>query len=116
MLAPTPLTGAADLVIAPGDRTEAAVVVSADPGQVSGPQHLMFPGLFNECWLDVNGRLVAHRGFSEPWWRNDYRFEWDVDVGGKLAAGKNTLTLRGHCPYHFGGMFFRPFLHREVKK
>jgi hypothetical protein len=83
--------------------------------QTEGPIHLMFPGLFNECWLYVNGQLIGYRDFSEPWWRNDYRFEWDVDLTGKLTAGKNTITLRGYCPHHFGGIFRRPFLYRKIK-
>ncbi len=79
--------------------------------QIEGPLHLMFPGLFNECWIYLNGELVKYRSFPEPWWRNDYKFECDVDVKGKLKAGKNTITLRGYNPHHFGGMFRRPFLY-----
>ena len=80
--------------------------------QVKGSVHLMFPGLFNECWLYINGQLIAHRKYSEPWWRNDYAFQWDLDVTGKLRPGENTITLRGNCPHHFGGMFRRPFFYR----
>jgi hypothetical protein len=77
--------------------------------------HLMFPGLFNECWLYVNGVLVAHRPYREPWWRgNDYRFQWDVDLSGKLQPGHNLVTLRGVTFHHFGGMFRRPFLYEPV--
>jgi hypothetical protein len=74
--------------------------------------HLMFPGLFNDAWLYVNGVLVAHRGYKEPWWRTDYRFTWDVDVGPHLRKGRNLVTLRGFNPHHFGGMFRRPFIYR----
>jgi hypothetical protein len=76
--------------------------------------HVRFPGIFNECWLYVNGRLVAHRTYREPWWLTDYRFEWDVDLTGHLKAGANTLAVRLHNPHHFGGMFRRPFLYRPV--
>jgi hypothetical protein len=31
--------------------------------QTRGKVHLRFPGLFNECWLYVNGEQVAHREF-----------------------------------------------------
>ncbi|NNU43655.1 DUF4838 domain-containing protein [Ramlibacter montanisoli] len=58
------------------------------PSQAAGNLHLMFPGLFNECWLYVNGTLVAHRPVREPWWLTDYRFEWDVDLTGKLPPGR----------------------------
>ena len=75
--------------------------------------HLMFPGLFNECWLYVNGVLVAHRPFLERWWNTDYRFEWDVDLSGTLKTGSNLISLRGWNPHHFGGMFRRPFLYRQ---
>ena len=77
---------------------------------------LMFPGLFNECWLYLNGELIAHRDFPEPWWRNDYKFEWDVNLAGKLKPGTNLIALRGFNPHHFGGMFRRPFLYRPLGK
>jgi hypothetical protein len=78
----------------------------------AGALRLMLPGLFNECWLYVNGKLVDHRPVREPWWRTDYRFEWDVDLQGRLQPGRNVITLRGFNPHHFGGMFRRPFLYR----
>lgn len=86
-----------------------------DPRQADGNLHLMFPGLFNESWLYVNGTLVAHRPVKEPWWRTDYRFEWDVDLTKQLKPGKNLVTLRGFNPHHFGGMFRRPFLYRTAR-
>ena len=80
--------------------------------QSRGAVHLRFPGLFNECWLYVNGKQIAHRPMKGVWWMNDYRFEWDVDLSGKLKAGANTIVLRIYNPHHFGGMFRRPFLYR----
>ncbi|PSJ37642.1 DUF4838 domain-containing protein [Allosphingosinicella deserti] len=74
--------------------------------------HLLFPGLFNEAWLFVNGALVGHRPYIEPWWHGDYGFEWDVDVAGQLRPGRNLVELIGFNPHHFGGMFRRPFLYR----
>jgi hypothetical protein len=79
---------------------------------VKGKVHLRFPGLFNECWFYVNGYLVKHRPQNPVWWFNDYKFEWDIDLTGKLQPGKNNLTLRLHNPHHFGGIFRRPFLYR----
>ncbi|MDP7277359.1 MAG: DUF4838 domain-containing protein [Planctomycetaceae bacterium] len=84
--------------------------------QAAGAVHLRFPGLFNESWLYVNGREVAYRKQGKLWWRNDYRFEWDVELAGKMKAGKNEIALRGHCEHHFGGMFRRPFLYRKTGK
>jgi hypothetical protein len=84
--------------------------------QVARNPHLMFPGLFNECWLYVNGQEVAHRQQGSLWWLNDYAFEWDVDLSGKLKAGQNTIALRANCAHHFGGMFRRPFLYAPAKK
>jgi hypothetical protein len=81
---------------------------------VAGNVHLMFPGLFNEAWLYVNGELVAHREYREPWWGTNYKFEWDVDLAGKLRPGKNLITLRGLTLHHFGGMFRRPFVYRAT--
>lgn len=90
------------------------VELTAD--QLKGQVHLMFPGLFNECRLYVNGREVGHREQGKLWWLNNYAFEWDVDLSGKLKAGKNTLALRCNCEHHFGGMFRRPFLYAAKGK
>jgi hypothetical protein len=79
--------------------------------QIAGNVHLRFPGIFNECWLYVNGVELAHLPFKLLWWRNDYRFEWDADVTVMLRSGKNTITVRMDNPHHFGGMFRRPFLY-----
>ena len=93
-------------------RTE--LPLKSEQGQ--GNVHLRFPGLFNECWLYVNGALVAHRSQDVIWWLNDYKFEWDVDLTGKLRAGTNTLTVRLNNPHQFGGLFRRPFLYRPNGK
>lgn len=85
--------------------------VELSPPQAQQKLRLMFPGLFNECWLYVNGQEVAHRPQHVLWWMNDYRFFWDVDLAGKLKPGKNTIALRFHNPHHMGGMFRRPFLY-----
>ncbi len=84
--------------------------------QASGKVHLLFPGLFNECWLYVNGSLVDHRPFPGLWWSSDYKFEWDVDLTGHVKPGKNSITLRINNPHHFGGMFRRPFLYEPTGK
>lgn len=89
-------------------RTE--IELTAD--QAKGPLHIRFPGIFNETYVYVNGDQVAHRdGYKVSWWHNDYRFEMDVDTGGKLKAGKNIITVQCINPHHFGGMFRRPFLY-----
>ncbi len=87
------------------------VKLSAD--QTKGMVHLRFPGLFNACRLYLNGKEIAQRKQGKMWWLNDYRFEWDVDLTGKLQSGVNTLTLYCDCEHHFGGMFRRPFLYRK---
>lgn len=91
-------------------RTE--VELTAD--QAKDKVRLMFPGLFNECWLYVNGVEVAHREQGKLWWLNDYAFQWDVDLAGKLKSGKNLIALRCNCEHHFGGMFRRPFLYAST--
>jgi hypothetical protein len=77
--------------------------------------HIMFPGLFSETWLYVNGTLVAHRVVNPVWWYNNYAFEWDVDISEHLKAGKNDITIRVNNPHHFGGMFRRAFLYQPVE-
>jgi len=84
--------------------------------EAGGPIHIRFPGLFNECWLYANGVLVAHREQHVLWWNNDYRFEWDVDLTGKVRVGENTIALRIFNPHHMGGMFRRPFLYAPLTK
>jgi hypothetical protein len=86
--------------------------IELTPEQAQGDVRLHFPGLFNECWLHLNGEEVAHREFKGVWWMNDYRFEWDVPLAGKLKAGKNLIALRINNPHHMGGMFRRPFIYR----
>ena len=86
--------------------------IELTPAQVSNTPHLRFPGLFNECWLYINGKEVAYRKHGKMWWRNDYRYEWDVDLSGKLNPGTNSITLRCNCEHHFGGIFRRPFLYQ----
>jgi len=88
--------------------------VDLDAEELQGAVHLRFPGVFGECWLYVNGEEAAHREQQKLWWRNDYRFEWDVDLTAKLTAGKSTLTLRSSCEHHLGGLFRRPFLYRRL--
>jgi len=83
--------------------------------QTQGAPHLRFPGLFNECWLYVNGQQVAHRKQGKLWWLNDYRFEWDVELTGMLKPGVNKIALRCHCEHHLGGIFRRPFLYRAMR-
>lgn len=90
--------------------------VKIDAKQAKENLHIRFPGVFNECWLYVNGYLVGHREQKAMWWNNDYRFEWDVDLSGALRAGDNTLTLRIHNPHHFGGIFRRPFVYAAADK
>jgi hypothetical protein len=90
--------------------------IELKPPDVAGKVHLRFPGLFNECWLYANGSLVAHREHKAIWWYADYKFEWDVDLTGKLRPGTNTLAVRLYNPHHFGGLFRRPFLYRPGAK
>ncbi len=88
--------------------------IELNDSDVAGAVHLRFPGIFNECWLYLDGQEVAHRPMKGLWWLNDYRFEWDVDLVGKLKPGRNRITLRMYNPHHFGGMFRRPFLYRAT--
>ena len=91
-------------------RTE--IDIPAD--KIGGNLQLMFPGLFNECWLYINGEKVAYRdNYNAVWWYNAYEFEWDVDLTGKLKSGKNTIALRINNPHHMGGMFRRPFVYAK---
>ena len=88
--------------------------IELNASQLKGNVHVMFPGLFNECTLYVNGKEVGTRTQNVMWWYNSYSFEWDVDLSAHLKAGENTITLKANNPHHFGGMFRRPFLYQPV--
>jgi len=83
--------------------------------QASGAPHIMFPGLFNQCTLYLNGEEIAQRKYNELWWMNDYRFEWDVALGSHVRSGGNSLGLLCRNIHHMGGMFRRPFLYEPVR-
>ena len=85
--------------------------VTIDEATAGKTVHLRFPGLFNECWLYVNGYLVKYRPQKHMWWNNSYAFEWDVDLSEHLQPGTNTIALRINNVHHMGGMFRRPFLY-----
>ncbi len=80
--------------------------------ETKGKLRLHFPGIFNDCWIYVNGELVGQRSQETLWWRNDYRFQWDINLEGKLHTGKNVIAVCCHCQHHYGGIFRRPFLYR----
>ncbi len=82
--------------------------------QTAGPVHVVFPGMFNTCWIYVNGDLVHYRKFSDIWWLSDYRFQLDVDLTGKLKEGANDITIRFSNPHHMGGLFRRAFLYQPT--
>ena len=80
---------------------------------VQGQIHLMFPGIFNESWLYINGKLVEWRKQKPLWWQNDYSFQWDVDLEGKLEPGVNSVFVRTRINQNPSGIFRRPFLYRK---
>ena len=66
------------------------------------------------AFVFLTGEEVAYRKQGKLWWLNDYRYEWDVDLTGKLKPGKNVIALRCNCEHHLGGMFRRPFLYQRI--
>ena len=82
--------------------------------QAGAAPHIRFPGLFNECWLYINGKRVAHRKQGKLWWLNDYRYEWDVDLTDKLEPGNNTIALRCNCEHHLVRSCTAPWPRRPV--
>ncbi len=78
--------------------------------------HLLFPGLFNDSWLYVNGHLIASRQQRDPWWGNAYTFEWETDVSQALQPGLNTFVVRTKFLQHPSGIFRRPFLYRKASQ
>jgi hypothetical protein len=88
--------------------------ITVPPDQAAKPIRIRFPGLLCESWLIVNGKEIAHRPQGKLWWLNDYKFEWDVDLTGKLQPGINTIVVKLDDLHHWGGLFRRPFLYAPV--
>ena len=88
------------------------VEVDLTADQIAGNVKLKFPGVFNTIWVYANDQQVGHRPQKDLWWYEDYRFEYEADLKGKLKPGKNVFVVRHYNPHHFGGMFRRPFLYR----
>jgi hypothetical protein len=88
--------------------------ITVPPDQAAKPIHIRFPGVLCESWLYVNGQEVAHRPQGKLWWLNDYKFEWDIDLTGKLQPGVNNITVKLDDVHHWGGLFRRPFLYAPV--
>jgi hypothetical protein len=106
-------------VLRPGNQNDLGYYCYETPVDLAaadaiGNVHLMFPGLFNEAWLYIDGRPVAHRSYQEPWWSTDYSFTWDVNLTGQIKPGNHVVTLGGFNPSHFAGMFRRPFMYRSI--
>ena len=89
--------------------------IEVTQADTDGKVHIHFPGLFSESWLWVNGEMIGYREWNTLWWLNDYKFDWDVDLSGKLKPGANNITVRCNNVLQFGGMFRRPFLYRVVE-
>lgn len=116
----TDLYAQAQGVITPDHQSYAGIAwyqtdIKLDAAQTEGKLVLYFPGLFNEAVLYLNGEPVAKRRMSHRlWWGNDYRFEWGADLTGRLKPGVNRFFLQIDIPNHFGGIFRRPFIFREL--
>lgn len=78
--------------------------------EVAEDCQVIFPGVFNSCWLYINGQLVDWRTERAPWWLTDYSFTWKAKSSGALHKGLNTLTIRLEMNQHPSGLFRRPFL------
>ena len=83
--------------------------------QASGKPHMMFPGLFGSCKLYLDGIEIAHRDQDPLWWKNDYWFQWDVDLSGEVRAGFNGLALACDSEGQFSGIFRRPFVYASLR-
>ncbi len=78
--------------------------------------HIIFPGIFGNSWLYINGKLIAFRSQKPLWWQNDYSFKWDIDIKEILKPGKNIIVVRNQVLSHFGGIFRRPFMYVSETK
>jgi len=76
--------------------------------------HLMFPEIFNDAWLYINGSLVSYRSFDEIWWLefNKNNMRWDINLNGKLNTGINRLAVRIDSSVGVSGIHRRPFIYR----
>lgn len=90
-----------------------ATELKLSAAETQGNLRLNFPGIFNESWLYIDGKLVHWRQQKPLWWQNDYSFQWDADLTARLKPGKNRIFVRTRIHQNPSGMFRRPFLYRK---
>ncbi|NQU11281.1 DUF4838 domain-containing protein [bacterium] len=85
------------------------VAVKVPASAVKRPLNLHLGGVINEGWVWVNGEYVGHREWK-LWWAGRKELEMDVDVTGKLKAGRNTIAIRVWNSTEPGGLLRRGFV------
>jgi hypothetical protein len=76
---------------------------------VNKPLHLHLGGVMNEGWVWINGNYVGHRPWK-LWWAGRAPLEMDVELTGKVKAGRNTLAIRVWNSSEPGGLIRRGFI------
>jgi len=85
----------------------ATIDIPADA--VSKPAKLHLGGVLNEGWVWVNGEYVGHRDWK-LWWAGRLPIEMDVNLTGKLKAGRNLIAIRVWNSNELGGLLRRGFV------
>ena len=62
----------------------------------------------------MNGQYAGHREWK-LWWAGRKELEMDVDVTGKLKAGRNTVAIRVWNSTETGGLLRRGFIWSPVE-
>jgi hypothetical protein len=83
--------------------------VDVPGGMVDKPLRLHLGGVINEGWVWINGEYAGHRPWY-LWWSGRKRHEMDVNVTGKVKAGKNVIAVRVWNNAEIGGLYRRGFL------
>jgi hypothetical protein len=85
------------------------VAVDTTPEAVNKPLKLHLGGVLNEGWVWVNGQYAGHRDWK-LWWAGREPLEMDVDITGKVKAGRNLITIRVWNSAELGGLIRRGFI------
>ena len=85
------------------------VLVDIPDGAEHKPLRLHLGGVLNEGWVWVNGQYAGHRDWK-LWWAGREPLEMDVNISGKVKAGKNLIAIRVWNSAELGGLIRRGFV------
>ena len=75
------------------------------------PIKVNFGGVCGEVLVWVNGRFAGYQPYPRPWWYNQAKQNYDIEVTDALkVGGENEIVVRVRSDDNWGGIFRRVFL------